>query len=289
MRAEVFFEAGLDTGEGPLWDGRTGTLLCVDSTNPAIWRFSPEGRVLDRMSLPERIGFAALTDADGVLVCGLRTGLHRVDLGARSVDRLMDPEPDLPGNRINDGVVDLDGSLIFGSLDDGLTEPTGLAWQLTLDGALRRFDDGYVVSNGPYPHPDGERVLFIDSVACAVKVFRRRPDGGLTYDGPFCDWDEATLGLPDGCVCDTDGGVWIAHWGGACVTRWSSEGEMTHRVDIPCSQVTKPAFGGADMSTLYVTSANRGIDPGAERLAGSLFAVPTAFTGIPARPCAVRF
>jgi len=289
MKPEVFFEAGLDTGEGPIWDTRSGSLYCVDSTNPALWKFSPDGRVLDRMALPERIGFAALSDSEDVLICGLKSGLYRIDMTSRDIDFLTDPEPDLPGNRINDGVVDLDGSLVFGSLDDRLTEPTGRAYRLTVSGQLQKFDSGYVVSNGPYPHPDGKRFLFIDSVACKIKVFLRQPEGRLTYDHLFCTWDERTLGLPDGCVCDTEGGVWVAHWGGFCVTRWSSEGEMTHRVELCASQVTKPAFGGSDLSTLYVTSANRDIDPGRERLAGSIFRIETGFTGIAAQPCKVAF
>lgn len=289
MKARVLFEAGMDTGEGPLWDHRTGTLYCVDSTNPGIWAFEADGTCVDRMALPERIGFIALTDTAGVFIAGLKTGLFRVTLEGRTVERLMDPEPDLPGNRINDGVVDLDGSLVFGSLDDGLTEPTGRTYRLTVDGQLQHFDSGYVVSNGPYPHPDGARFLFVDSVAREIRVFRREPDGRFSRDGLFCDWSDPAWGLPDGLVCDTEGGVWVAHWEGACVTRFSPEGTVTHRVDLPASQITKPAFGGPDMRTLYVTSANRGLEPGAEPLAGSLFAIETGFTGIAARPCGVRF
>lgn len=289
MTPQVFFEAGLNTGEGPIWDVHSETLFCVDSTNPSIWRFSQDGKVLDRMSLPERIGFAALTGEDGVLICGLKTGIYRVNMTNRKLDLLMDPEPDLPDNRINDGVVDLDGSLVFGSLDDGLTQPTGRTYRFTTEGQLQHFDSGYVVSNGPYPHPDGKRFIFIDSVACKIKQFLREHDGSFAYDSLFCEWDEAELGLPDGCVCDTDGGVWVAHWGGSCVTRWSSDGNLTHKIDFPCSQVTKPAFGGADLSRLFVTTANREIDPAAEPLAGSVFAIETDFTGIAAQPCGVVF
>lgn len=285
----TLFEAGMHTGEGPLWDHRTGTLHCVDSTNPALWSFDASGRVLDRMALAERIGFVVLTDALDVLIAGLRTGLHRIDLRARTTELLLDPEPDMPGNRINDGVVDLDGSLVFGTLDDGLAEPTGRAYQLTLDGELRCFDGGYIVSNGPYPHPDGERFVFIDSEVGQVKAFQRRADGTLARDGLFCEWDMSALGVPDGCVCDTDGGVWIAHWDGGCVTRWTANGRLDQRIDLPASRITKPAFGGPDLSTLFVTSANRDIELGTERLAGSLFAIPTDRKGIKARPCRVAF
>lgn len=281
LTLRVFFEAGLDTGEGPIWDARTQTLYCVDSTNPAIWSFAPDGTVRDRMALPERVGFLALTEDEGTFVAGLKTGLFVVRPKPREVTFWTDPEPDLPGNRINDGIVDRDGSLIFGSLDDGLTEPTGRTHHLRCDGTLDTFDDGYVVSNGPFPLPGEEnRVLFIDSVACALKLFRRT-DRGLVYDRPFCEWDEAAWGLPDGVAVDVEGGVWVAHWSGSRVTRFDAGGHPTAHVDLPVSQVTKPAFGGADRRTLYVTTANRGLALGAEPLAGSIFAFPVDIPGIP--------
>ena len=76
----VAFEAGMHTGEGPVWDARTGRLHCVDCTNPAIWTFDADGRPVDRMALAERIGFVALTERPGRLVAGLRTGLYLIDL-----------------------------------------------------------------------------------------------------------------------------------------------------------------------------------------------------------------
>lgn len=153
MRAEVFFEAGMQTGEGPIWDPRNSMLYCVDSTNPSIWVFSPEGRVVDRMALPDRIGFVVLSATPGVLVAGLKSGLFQIDLETRASHLLLDPEPDLPENRINDGVVDLDGALVFGSLDDSEREATGRVYRLAPNGSLTQFDDGYIVSTARIPIP----------------------------------------------------------------------------------------------------------------------------------------
>ena len=197
---------------------------------------------------------------------------------------MIDPEPDLPGNRINDGTVDVDGSLVFGSLDDGLAAPTGRTWRLTPGGELQAIDAGYVVSNGPCAHPDGKRVFFVDSDARLVKVLGRDADGSLAVTGRrFCDWSEPDWGVPDGVACDVDGGVWIAHWGGSRVSRFDARGALTHVMALPVSQVTKVAFGGPDDRTLHVTSANRGIDCAAEPLAGALFVAEVPFRGVPAR------
>ena len=279
MTPDLIFDAGMETGEGPLWDHRRGVLHCLDSTNPAVWTFDAEGRVLGRTSLPERIGFVALTPEEEVLVAGLETGLFALGLADGALERLLDPEPDMPGNRINDGVVDRDGALVFGTLDDALREPTGAAYRLSPDGRLEVFDRGYVVSNGPCPHPDGERLLFVNSEVHQVHAFRRAPDGRLVDPRPFCNWP-AEWGVPDGVACDEAGGVWIAHWGGARLSRFHPDGTLDHAVPFPVAQVTKPAFGGPDLTDIYVTTANRGRR--GERHAGALFRLRSPIRGVPA-------
>lgn len=286
MTPRVIFEAGMETGEGPLWDHRVQRLYCVDSTNPAIWVFDAEGHVVDRMALPERIGFVVLTEQTNTLIAGLSTGVFRIDLEKRKLERMFNPEPELPQNRINDGIVDIDGALVFGTLDDAIERPSGQAWRLSPDGLLRCFDQGYIVSNGPCPLQDGSRFLVADSECHQIRQFQRDEELGFRRDGLFCKWDKA-WGIPDGIVCDTEGGVWVAHWGGGCVSRFSPEGDMTHQIKVSARQVTKPAFGGPNLDILFLTTANRGKRAGEDPLAGSLFAVETGFVGLPNQICTI--
>jgi hypothetical protein len=53
------------------------------------------------------------------------------------------------------------------------------------------------------------------------------------------------------------------------------------RLDVPAQRVTSCAFGGTDLSTLYITSAREGLSPPSEH-AGSLFALDPGVTGLPA-------
>ncbi|MNT81190.1 L-arabinolactonase [compost metagenome] len=87
---------------------------------------------------------------------------------------------------------------------------------------------------------------------------------------------------------DAQGRLWIAHWGGWCVTCHDpvTAAELG-RVRLPVSQVTTCAFGGADLRTLFISSARVGLTPeqlAAEPLAGALFAVDTDSLGLPAHP-----
>ncbi len=80
-----------------------------------------------------------------------------------------------------------------------------------------------------------------------------------------------------------DGCLWNAKWGGGRVVRYSPEGRIDRVIAIPCSQVTCCAFGGSDLSTLYVTSARVGLDEAkaaAEPDAGAMFAVNAGARGL---------
>ena len=88
--------------------------------------------------------------------------------------------------------------------------------------------------------------------------------------------------IPDGMTTDEDGGIWVALFGGSAVRRFDSSGKLTHTVSVPATQVTSCCFGGADMSELFITTAQYAMDAEAlskDPLAGSLFRVQTTFKG----------
>ncbi|WP_462318206.1 SMP-30/gluconolactonase/LRE family protein [Marinilabilia sp.] len=80
--------------------------------------------------------------------------------------------------------------------------------------------------------------------------------------------------------------LWIAHWGGNGVYRWNPDnGELLDRIDVPAPNVTSCAFGGPNLSTMYITTARVGMTE--EQLAeyplsGSLFSIETDFNGLEA-------
>ncbi len=70
----------------------------------------------------------------------------------------------------------------------------------------------------------------------------------------------AKLGGADGSVVDGEGYLWNARWGGGCVIRFTPDGQIDRVIEVPgVTRVSCPAFGGADMKTLYLTTAREGM------------------------------
>lgn len=269
-------------GEGPVWDRRTGTLFFVDIKGGCVWRWRPDA---EPVSLPvgEPVGFAVLTPDPEVLILGRKSGLARLDLRSGEVSAALAPEPDLPGNRLNDAAVGPDGSLYFGSMDDGEAEPTGSFYRWA-GGEAVRFGGKAVVTNGPAIDPERRVLYCADTTGRSVFRHALGPDGAPGGRELFVRFEEG-WGHPDGMAVDVEGHVWIAHHGDSRVTRFSPDGAPELIVPVPTADVTKPAFGGPDGTTLFVTTAAKGRDPALDPMAGHVFAFDVGVAGFPAEPC----
>ncbi len=275
----VALPSGCVVGEGALWDHRNETLLFVDIKNPGIWHYHPDTGKHVRVAVPERVGFVALTGDPDIVLAGFKSGLKRFHLFGGETQDLAAPEPDRPGNRINDGIVGPDGSLYFGTMDDGESEATGAFWHF--DGrALTRFFGDFTVTNGPAMSPDG-RILYATDTRAGI-VFAHALENGVPGEPrPVIGFEEG-WGHPDGMAVDAQGHLWVCHWGGSRISRFAPDGTLERVVPVPTAQVTKCAFGGPNLETLYITTAAEGRDPHIDVMAGHVFAVETGIRGLPA-------
>ena len=81
---------------------------------------------------------------------------------------------------------------------------------------------------------------------------------------------------PDGAVCDREGRLWLAQWMASRVAVYSERGELSETHQVPTSQATCPAFGGPNLSTLFVTTAGAHLPAdlqGAQPQAGYVFKI----------------
>ena len=238
---------------------------------PASGAIILEAKEHFRIDAPERVGFIALTPDQDVVIAGFKSGLARFNLRSGAVEPIVSPDKDKPNNRINDGHVGPDGAIYFGTMDDEEKEGSGAFWRW--DGKeLTQFHSGIIVTNGPAFSPDGQRLYATDTIDCTVYVLdaqggrigKPRPFARFGRDGPS-GWNGV----------DAEGYVWVCHWGASRITRFAPDGSVERIVPVPTAQVTKCAFGGPDLTTLYITTAAIGRDPHIDVMAGHLFKVET--------------
>jgi xylono-1,5-lactonase len=277
---EIAAAIGAELGEGPLWDHRLGILWFVDILRHRVWRFDPRDGSTAHRDVGETVGFVGLTSDRNRLVVGLRSGLALLSWSDGSLVALASPEPDLPGNRINDGIVGPDGSVWFGSMDLDARKPTGRFWRWK-DGTLASFGHAMACTNGPTLSADGKTLYCADTMDRAI----HRCDVTAVSFGafePFFRFTDENLGYVDGIITDAEDHIWIAHWAGSRLTRVTPTGKVAGTIVMPTMNITKCAFGGPDLTTLYATSAATGIAPGSNRNAGHLFRIATSWRGLPA-------
>lgn len=276
---ELVFSADAELGEGPVWMARDDAVWFVDIKGLRIHKYEASTGAAWSWAAPAQPGFIVPLP-DGRWIAGLKTGLHTFDPRSGRFELLAKVENPSLGNRLNDGFVDAKGRLWFGSMDDGEKNLSGALYRL--DGRKPvRVDDGYCVTNGPAMSPDGKTLYHTDTLKKLIYAFDVADDGSLSNKRVFVSVDE---GYPDGPMCDAEGCLWTGLFAGWHVRRYSPKGQLIEKVRFPVANITKLAFGGDDLKTVYATTAWKGLSK-AERdqqaKAGGLFAFEVAVPGLP--------
>ncbi len=281
------WEAAATLGEGCLWSPREQALWWVDILEHRLHRFRPADGEQRSWTLPDTVSAVAERAQGTGLALALRRGFALFDPATGALTPGPEPEPLHPGNRFNDGACDAQGRFWAGSMDFACEAPTGALYRWDADGrCTRAFDARFAVTNGPAWSVDGRTMFFNDTVQGRVLALPFDAGGGSLGTPRLFLQFAPEDGLPDGMTTDADGRLWIAHWGAGCVTAHdAASGEELARIVLPAAHVTKMAFGGANLRTLFITTARQGLTPeqqATQPLAGALFAVPMQVAGVPA-------
>lgn len=269
-------------GEVPRWHPLERMLYWIDAFKPAVHRLDQMSGKLESFTPPEKLGSFAPCAGGGLLIAG-RGGLARYDPASGRLDRIVDPENGGAVNILNDGRCDRNGRFWVGSMSKTMEHASGRLYRLQ-QGRIETIDDGIWVANGLCWSPDDRRMYFADSHVRTLFVY----DFNLAVGkiGPrriFATMDDRP-GVPDGSSVDAEGFVWNAVFDGGCVVRYAPDGRIDRTVALPVSRPTACAFGGANLATLYVTTARFRLAPeklAAEMHAGGLLALDVGVKGLP--------
>ena len=277
---ELACQASCRLGECPVWLADREQLLFVDVTGRRLHLFTPRSGALASLALEEDIGFVAPARSGG-FIAGLRSGIWLLDeVGHKRLLLAHNPADPLT-LRFNDGGIDVQGRLLIGTIDE--TRREGRAGLYRLDpGKLTEIASGLMTSNGVAFAPDGRTLYHSDTPRFVIYQRDYKPLTGEVGDRRVfarLDPKAPDRGRPDGAAVDRDGCYWSALYEGSRVNRYDASGSLVAEYPLPVRSPTMPAFGDADLKTLYVTTAQA-----ADGSGGGLYALRVETPGLAHQP-----
>ncbi|WBO23304.1 SMP-30/gluconolactonase/LRE family protein [Sphingomonas abietis] len=265
-------------GEGPMWDARRGVLWFVDIKQGRVHRLDPATGDRGTIEVGGMPCFVLPAD-DGGYVLGNGHDLFRFD-GEKVTGRIGGVA--MPAaNRFNDATVDPKGRIWFGSMDNDENAESG-ALHVHDAGAIHVAGGECCITNGPAVSGDGRWLYHVDTIGGVIWRFDIA-EAPLLRDGTVFARIDPKDGNPDGIIIDAEDHVWAGLWGGWSVRRYAPDGALVQTVEFPVANVTKLAFGGPDLKTVYATTARQGLDDAqlaAQPLAGGLFSFRVDVPGV---------
>ena len=278
MRADQLTDPITFHGEGPVWSPAWGGLRLVDLFAGDVLTLAENGSVNRRHV--DSIAAALRPRVHGGAVLAIERGF-----ALESVDGTLTRLPEIwadAGVRMNDGGCAPDGSFYCGSMAYDARTGAGSLYRLSPECSVSVELTGVTISNGLEWSPDGSLAYYNDTPTGRIAVFDWAPDTGLTGQRTLVDIP-AEHGFPDGLTVDSEGGVWVALYGGGAVHRYTPAGTLDEVIEVDAERVTACTFGGADLRQLLITTSRENLAAGSDPLAGSIFTATPGVAGLPVR------
>ncbi len=280
--AERYLELSTRLGEGPVWDDENDSLLFVDILEGLVFIHSPRKGLTRSINIGRHVG-AVVPRLKGGLVVAVREGFGFLD--GDEFTLFASPYDARPNMRMNDAACDPIGRWFAGSMAYDGASGAGEVWRLDLDQTLSVAIQDVTISNGMGWSADGRTCFYIDTPTKSVDAFDYDVDRGVMSKRRIFADLRAEEGLPDGLALDSEGGIWVAMYGGGCLVRLTPRGNVDCRIEVPLARlVTSCVFGGDDLSRLFITTAAEPMSPSDLKVqpnAGGLFVCEPGWAGLP--------
>lgn len=280
----VAYQSDNYLGESPFWSAREQALYWINCEQPPqLHRWHPDTGAHKIWPMPKRIGGFVFKDDGGMLVA-LTDGVYDFDPESEALT-LRAPSP-LPDHvKLHECQCDRQGRMWVGSFDHHFPADRSAAgghWFRLDRDVLTPVIDNVAVANGLAFSPDGRTLYCANTPSRTVDAYDLdEATGALSNRRTFL-----TLALGDGHIdgatVDSEGGYWLAVVATGTLRRYRPDGALDLTIALPCSNPTKPAFGGAELDTIFVTSTRMVLKPDAPGADanGQIYATNTNFAGI---------
>ena len=244
-------------GEGTLWVPSHNTIYFVDIKKKKILILNIKLNKRKIIKIDKEIGFLAHIK-NNIFLLGLKSELRIINIKSKKTLKSIKIENDKPLNRINDGKVDPKGRLWFGTMDNLERKiKIGSLYCLDKELILHKVDTKYYITNGP-AFFDSNTFLHTDSVEKIIYKIKINNKYKIIKKSIFIKFYKND-GAPDGMTIDNKKNVWVCHFGGACITVYSSSGKKIHKIHLAAKNITNCVFGGYDNNELFISTALKGM------------------------------
>jgi sugar lactone lactonase YvrE len=169
---------------------------------------------------------------------------------------------DQASSRFNDGKVDAAGRYWVGTIYEPRDKPAAEMFVLEHGAVRKAWSGGMTNSNGLAFSPDGRTLYHADTAAHRIQRYAYDMQTGIPSEPQLMKQfssDKAADnygGRPDGAAVDSEGNYWVAMFEGGRILKLAPNGDELDEITLPLRCPTMVAFGGADLKTLYITSAS---------------------------------
>ena len=285
MAGYVAFPVKNKLGEGPVFDAVTDCLYWCDIIGQTVLAGDTQTGLIKTFGFGEPVSAVFLTDTDRLLIAGA-SGLYQLNPKTGERGLILPVEKDNPITRANDSRVAPGNTIWFGTMGRKLEAGAGAVYHIKNGNCTTLFSP-VSIPNATCFSPDSRTAYFCDTTQQKIMQVAIDPTTGQPIASPrlFTDLSAEDLN-PDGAVIDVEGNLWNAQWGAGRVACYNPDGHFIKAVGLPATQLTCPCFGGPDLKTLYVTSANEGLSgeqKQEQQLAGAVFALQMEVAELPER------
>ena len=186
------------------------------------------------------------------LIVAETNGIYEFDFRTLSSIKLNDFVKE-DGVRFNDGILDSKGRFLIGTMGYPEIIPNKGKLYAYCEGKYIKLLDDITISNGIAFTADNKTMFYIDTPTKKVVKFNYDlNNGAISNKTDFIEFD--TESVPDGMCIDSKQHLFIAEWGGSCISKWDSKnGNLLERYKLPVSNITSCAIDIQD--NIYITTA----------------------------------
>jgi sugar lactone lactonase YvrE len=295
-----------ELGESPFWHPQEQRLYWVDIPGKQILRAQIDTGTVDTWDMPSEPGCMAPA-ASGGLVMALRHGVFRARTWGGALERITTLDYDPARMRANDGKCDALGRFWIGTIDETKVARNAALYSLDCRAGrtplLERKTDPAALptttANGLAWRPDGQTLYWADTPSHTVHAWDFDVNSGaMTAQRRFAQFPPKPAGWqytpaennggyrgrPDGAAVDAQGNYYVAMFEGRRLCKFAPDGRLLAEIVTPAQCPTMPCFGGADLQTLFITTASHGRSAAELKdlpLSGCLFSMRVEVPGLP--------